>query len=364
MNIFNKSGINPNADRSGVVCWRSPSNIAFVKYWGKKEGQIPANPSISMTLNKCYTELTCYYAIDYSLERPEVELSFEGKLNSKFQMRVESYLDSIVERLPFLKFLSLKIVSTNSFPHSAGIASSASSMSALALCLCSLEERLTGIKNSREDFFKKASILARLASGSACRSVYGDYVIWGEHDQVPSTSDQFAIPLTLNQLDIKFHKLGDTVLLVDSSPKPVSSSAGHGLMNGHPMAEGKYQSGRDNLKKIVKAMTDGDWQIFGTILEQESMALHAMMMSSTPSVILLKPNSLEIIARVHKFRESSGLPLYFTIDAGPNIHLIYPQSIKVQVDQFVVNQLASLCENGSWIDDEIGGGPEEIKKIE
>ena len=108
------------------------------------------------------------------------------------------------------------------------------------------------------------------------------------------------------------------------------------------------------------SLREGDWEKFGSILENEALTLHALMMSSTPSFILLKANSLEIIERVKDFRTMNNINLYFTIDAGPNIHLIYKKEDEVIIEKFIERDLKSLCHEGSYIIDEIGYGAEVI----
>lgn len=125
--------------------WRSPSNIALVKYWGKHGIQLPRNSSISFTLSNAYSETSIEFTKkNTDNNKIEIDFLFEGKKNEAFQKRIEKFLNSIVSHFPFITSLNLQISSTNSFPHSTGIASSASAMSALALGLCSIENELTG----------------------------------------------------------------------------------------------------------------------------------------------------------------------------------------------------------------------------
>ena len=163
---------------SGKTKWSSPSNIALVKYWGKKGEQIPANPSISFTLNNCKT--TTEITFDISESRTELEFSFlfEGKENKGFEPKLNTFFDRIFKYLPFLKHAKLEISSSNSFPHSSGIASSASAMSALALCLMDIEKEFTS--HSENDTLNKASFLSRLGSGSACRSMFPTLASWAK----------------------------------------------------------------------------------------------------------------------------------------------------------------------------------------
>ena len=153
-----------NEKVSGHVTWKSPSNIALVKYWGKHGKQLPRNPSVSFTLSQAFTETTI--AFDYDIQsNGSAEFSFEGSKNERFERRIKKFLTSIEGFMPFLSHAKLKIDSSNSFPHSTGIASSASAMSALALCLCSLESEIYNDLYKDSSFYKKASFIARLGSG-------------------------------------------------------------------------------------------------------------------------------------------------------------------------------------------------------
>jgi len=173
---------------SGSVTWKSPSNIALIKYWGKKQDQIPQNPSISFTLDACATTTTLTYKKrENANDDFSFELYFEGKQKDDFKPKINTFLNRIEKYLPFLKVYDFTIETSNSFPHSSGIASSASGMSALALCLMSLEKELDPTMNN-EDFNRKASFLSRLGSGSASRSIEGDLIVWGHQGSVCRTT--------------------------------------------------------------------------------------------------------------------------------------------------------------------------------
>ena len=347
-----------NEIREGKVSYRSPSNIALVKYWGKKENQIPANPSVSFTLDACATTTSISYSrldtkgADYSFD-----LLFEGKPKEDFKPKIRTFLKRIEQYLPFLKAYHFVIETSNSFPHSSGIASSASGMSALALCLMHIEQELQPQMTS-EFFTQKASFLARLGSGSACRSIEGDIVQWGRHDTVGS-SDLFGIkyPYKVHSVFNNYH---DTILLVDKGQKQVSSTVGHDLMHNHPFAENRFAQAHENLTKLKSIFENGDLKSFVKIVESEALTLHAMMMTSMPYFVLMKPNTLEIINRIWAFRAQSKTNLCFTLDAGANVHVLYPESEKEKVHQFIQNELVAYCENGQYICDRIGLGAKKM----
>ena len=150
-------------------------------------------------------------------------------------------------------------------------------------------------------------------------------------------------------------------MLVDKGEKQVSSTLGHDLMHDHPFAERRFKQAHDNLSKIKKVLEDGDLDQFIAIVESEALTLHAMMMTSMPYFILMKPNTLEIINKIWKFRQQTKIPICFTLDAGANVHVLYPSSVKEKVLQFIQDELVGYCQNGQYICDEIGNGAQDLK---
>lgn len=326
----------------------APSNIALVKYWGKKAGQLPQNPSISMTLNNCTTRFACNVSLDDG-ESLRVDYKLDGQSNDKFADRIEKTLTSWQSEYTWLAKCKITIDASNSFPHSAGIASSASAFAALA----TLVESVCAKVESRGFDSQKASYLARLGSGSACRSITGNYNIWGK-SSLPHTCDDYAI--NYNHYHHSFSHLQDVICIVSQAEKKVSSSQGHKTMEQHNFAEARYQQARENVTKICHAMEQGDWNTFGSIVEQEALTLHGLMMSANDPFILLAPESLEIIHKIWDFRRKTDAHLYFTIDAGPNIHLLFPKNESDQINDFIQAELVSLCYDGKVIKDHIGPG--------
>jgi diphosphomevalonate decarboxylase len=342
---------------SGKVAWESPANIALVKYWGKHGDQLPQNPSVSMTLASSVT--TTEVSWKATGEAPSITFLFEGNPNPKFETRVRNYIGRIQPLLPSLGSVSLNISSSNSFPHSSGISSSASFMSSLALCLLDIHLLVSGSKMSEAEFYAFGSHLARLGSGSAARSVYGGYVLWGSARGIEGSSDLHAIPVN-HLIHNEFLDYRDAVLVVSSKPKPLSSSAGHALMDQNPFAPARYDSARENLGSMLKILTDGSSQSFITLLEQEALTLHGLIMASEGGKLLMEPNTLKIIQEIRDYRNLTGSHLAFTLDAGPNVHLLYPGSEAKSVKAFIQEKLVPLCENGRWIDDSIGKGPRRL----
>ncbi|MEK7253472.1 MAG: diphosphomevalonate decarboxylase, partial [Bacteroidota bacterium] len=345
---------------AGSVTWHSPANLAILKYWGKHGTQLPRNPSFSLTLNSAFTETQLEYAPKESGERNiSLEFLFAGEPNEPFRERVLKYLESVADIFPFLRQLDLTIHTANSFPHSAGIASSASAMSALALCLCTLEATLFDTLDDDEEFDRKASFVARLGSGSACRSIFSTGAIWGETGDVAGSSDLFAVPMEERMHDI-FKTFHDDVLLVNTEAKSVSSRAGHSLMENHPFADGRYQDARRRLHFLLGALKSGDVEEFGRIAENEALTLHGLMMSSNPSFILLKSNTLQMIDLLRKYRQETKMPIFFSLDAGPNLHVLYPEEVMPEVREFITDELIPLCEEEQWLQDWVGEGPVEV----
>ena len=331
----------------GGVKWQSPSNIALVKYWGKspKGPQIPQNPSISLTLSQCRTETSVFYE---ESDRFGLHFRFDGKENPEFQTKLVDFLKTQMVRFPFLNRMDLQIDSHNSFPHSSGIASSASSMSALVLCLLDIE-------NNNMDL-QEASRLSRLASGSACRSVFPKAALWGATEAFKGSSDEYAVSLE-DQIDPIFKTYHDSILIVSDAKKAVSSRAGHALMDTNPYANTRYAVANRNIADLLAALKSGDLEAFMKITESEAMQLHALMMCSNPSFILMKPNTLRIINTLYEFRRETDIPVCFTLDAGPNVHLLYPDQHAEMVERFIMDELEPYCHEGQWIADRVGNGP-------
>lgn len=337
------------------VSWVCPSNIALVKYWGKRPQQLPMNPSLSFSLKKSQTRTSVQLL---PISQPRLTFLFEGE-PSPFAARIEKYLDTLSIEIPWINDYSFRINSENTFPHSAGIASSASAFGALALCLAELDQLLTGTEKEPEQFMQTASRLARLGSGSASRSVWPGFAWWGKSAALRGSTDCYALPVSKNIHDCYF-RLCDAVLLVDSAKKKVSSSSGHELMNNHPFRDARIQQANNNIEGLLRVMQTDDRPRFLEIVESEALSLHALMMSSTPSFVLLKPESLQIIEKIRSFREETGLPVGFTIDAGPNIHLLYWDEHRNAVHTFIQNELLTFLEDGKWLDDRIGMGPVKV----
>lgn len=345
----------------GEVAWESPANIALVKYWGKLPGQLPMNPSLSFTLRESVVRIKMKYFLGAGSPAGLRSFNLNGKVNPSFQGRISKYIQAMQAHYPFLHNATLDIESQSTFPHSAGIASSAAAFSALALALGSIEVELAGSHNpDGEAFLRKASFAARLGSGSAARSLFGGFTVWGKSTLFPKASDDFAVKIPENEIHPVFRNLHDSILIVDDSEKAVSSSAGHALMDRHNFRESRISQAEKNLGHLMFALKNGDEQNFAAIVENEALTLHGLMMSSRPGYILMKPGTIALIDKIRDFRNKQNIYICFTLDAGPNIHLIYSDKDAEKVRPFIQQELLPLCVNGRWMDDGEGAGPQRL----
>jgi len=355
---FSGSALTSALTEPVTVSWRSPSNIALVKYWGKKGLQLPVNPSLSMTLSAANTETKLTVLPRKSEGDVSLDFWFEGAKNDAFGYRISRFLNSITPVFPWLRQVNLKIETSNTFPHSAGIASSASAFSALALCLCSMDADLFGILLSEDEFRNKASYVARLGSGSACRSVFPGFSVWGSSRALSGSTDQLAVPVP--DVHAVFFTLRDTILMVNKKEKPVSSSEGHSRMTGHPFAAARIKQARKNTSELLDALKTGNKVAFIRIVENEAFTLHSLMMTSEEGFMLMEPETVRIISRIQELRKETGLDICFTLDAGPNVHLLYFEEQFEQVNKLIVEDLLKNNKQNMRMDDFYGKGPVKL----
>lgn len=282
---------------------RAPSNIAFIKYWGKKDEKLrlPANSSISMNLSEAFTETS----VEFDNKYTEDIVVIDGQiLEGKEKERITKHLD-LVRKTAKVKTFA-EVVSTNNFPKGAGIASSASGFAALTLAAT----QATGLNLSE----KELSIMARLGSGSSCRSIPDGIVEWkyGENSQ-----SSFAHSLYKED----YWDLCDVIVVVGMEIKKVSSTEGHAKAMSSPFYRTRIYGMDEKTKEIKLALKNKDFEKFGDIIEAEAINMHTVMMTSISPLYYWLPKTLEIITSVINWRKN-GLLVYFTIDAGPNVHII------------------------------------------
>jgi diphosphomevalonate decarboxylase len=308
-------------------------NIAFIKYWGVKDASIhlPSNGSISMNLGDLETRISV--TINSRLKSDELEINHQSIQGEKFA-RIVEFMDFL--RTLARKKLFARIVSENHFPMSAGLASSASAFAALALA----GSTALGLKLSEAEL----SRLARRGSGSACRSIPAGFVEWkaGSTDR-SSFAQSFAPP--------DYWDLVDCVALVKTGEKMLSSKQGHSLAISSPLQLSRVADAPRRLDFCRKAILDRDFPALAAIAEEDSNWMHAVMMTSDPPLYYWEPATLGIMEAVAIAR-AEGLPAFYTIDAGPNVHVITLQSEMADVVQF----LQSLPEVISILTSKAGGG--------
>ena len=344
-----------NKNQTFTVEWKSPSNLAIVKYWGKKDIQKPLNPSISFSLKNAVTTTRVNTKPS---DKGGFTFSLDGNKKEAFNEKIANLLEMASATLPFINTHHLTIESSNTFPHSSGIASSASSMSALALCLADLQLKIKNDKANAKLDLQMVSELARLGSGSASRSLYGGWNVWGETSAIEESSDNYAVKLST--IHDNFMQIANAILIIEPKSKKVSSSQGHALMNNHPYGEARIKQANDNALQLLEVLTSGDWNQFFDIAENEALSLHALMLSSNPGYTLLHANSLKVIDEVRKARIEQKLPVGFSMDAGPNVHLLYPNYEEAKVLSWIENKIRPLCYQQEIIFDQLGDGPEVI----
>lgn len=278
-------------------------NIAFIKYWGDVDPQlrIPVNGSISMNLDGLYTRTTVSFDAQLMLD----ELRLDGKVVTGVRFdRVTHFLDQ-VRQMAGLKAYAI-VVSENNFPSGTGIASSASAFAALSLAASTA----AGLQLDEQAL----SRLARRGSGSACRSVPGGFVEWK-----PGNSDLNSFSTSIAPPD--HWALIDCIAIVSYEHKETGSREGHALAGTSPLQAARVADTPRRLDLCREAILNQDFEAFTEIVELDSNLMHAVMMTSQPRLIYWQPATLAIIQIVKELRRE-GIPVCFTIDAGPNVHVL------------------------------------------
>lgn len=278
--MFNESG---DLVKATAV---APSNIAFIKYWGRSNDglRLPANPSISMNLSACTTTTTVEFVKDANEDF--IPQDFDTK-------RICKHLDRIRD-LAKTKLYAV-VTTKNSFPTGTGVASSASGFAALTLAAC----RALGLNLSQ----KKLTALARLGSGSAARSIPDGFVKWEKehaYSLYPSS----------------YWDLRDIIVLVDKTTKTVSSSEGHKHAKTSPFFTKRLEALPKRILRLEKALKTKDFKEFSAVVIEECLDMHHVMQTQTPPLNYWNDDTKKVI------QEISGLPGCYTIDAGPNVHVL------------------------------------------
>lgn len=280
-------------------------NIAFIKYWGNRDSglRLPVNGSISMNLGGLFSRTTVTFSASFQADTLRISNRF---VTGPGLERVSSFLDLV--RWSAGMNLHAEVVSDNNFPSGAGIASSAAAFAALALAAsCAAGLDLSEAELSR---------LARRGSGSACRSIPGGFVEWltGE-----TAEDSYAVSIAAPE----HWNLVDCVAVVSTGHKKTGSTEGHALAPTSPLQAARVADAPRRLDLCRRAIMERDFSAFASIVELDSDLMHAVMMTSTPGLFYWQPASIRVMEAVREWR-SHGARVCYTVDAGPNIHVICP----------------------------------------
>lgn len=293
---------------------QSNPNIAFIKYWGNRDNmlRLPVNGSISMNLDGLFTRTT----VSFQPSLPFDELIINGhEVMGQGLDRVAYILDIIRGTANIHE--RAEVMTENNFPSGAGIASSASAFAALALA----GSKAAGLNLSEPEL----SRLARRGSGSASRSIPGGFVEW----QV-GTTDEDSFAFSIAEPD--HWKLADCVAIVSASHKKTGSTEGHAIAPTSPLQTARVADAPRRLDLCRDAILNRDFNAFASIVELDSDMMHSVMMTSTPALHYWNPASLSVMNAVRQWR-SDRLPVCYTVDAGPNVHVICLETEAHNVDK-------------------------------
>ena len=284
---------------------RAYTNIALIKYWGKKNESLilPMNNSLSLTLDAFYTETEVSFSEAYT----EVQFYLDNQLqDEKATKKISNFLDIVREKAGTTK--KAKVISQNFVPTAAGLASSASGLAALAgACNEALKLGLDDQALSR---------LARRGSGSACRSIFGGFVEWEKgHDDQSS----YAHPISSDGFE---DHLAMVFLLLNEQKKDVSSRDGmRRTVETSSFYQGWLDSVEADLYQLKQAIKTKNFQLLGETMEQNGLKMHGTTLAARPPFTYWSPDSLKAMQAVRDLR-NQGIPCYFTMDAGPNVKVL------------------------------------------
>lgn len=298
----------------GPATAQAHPNIAFIKYWGNRDNtlRLPVNGSISMNLDGLTTRTT----VIFQPSLPFDELIINGHEVTGAGLDRVSYILDIIRGMANIHERA-EVITGNNFPSGAGIASSASAFAALALA----GSKAAGLDLSEPEL----SRLARRGSGSASRSIPSGFVEWqmGEGDE-----DSFAFSIA----EPDHWKLADCIAIVSASHKKTGSTEGHALAPTSPLQAARVADAPRRLDLCRRAILERDFKAFASIVELDSDMMHSVMMTSTPALHYWNPASLSVMSAVREWRER-GLSVCYTVDAGPNVHVICPETEARTVDK-------------------------------
>jgi len=296
-------------------------NIAFIKYWGNRDPQlnIPANGSISMNLDGLETRTQVLF--DASLRQDEFILNGERQSGEGLQ-RVRAFLDH-VRRMSGME-LRARVQSENNYPTGVGVASSAAAFAALSLAASAA----AGLDLDKAGL----SRLARLGSGSACRSIPDGFVEWKA-----GSDHETSYAITIAPPD--HWELTDCIAVVDTTPKNIGSSLGHRLAESSPLQAARLAGADQRLAACRQAILERDFEALAQVVELDSNLLHSVTMTCSPAIFYWQPATLRIIHAVLDMR-ARGVRACYTVDAGPNVHVICDRDAQPTVE----GELSSLAQ--------------------
>ena len=281
---------------------KAPSNIAFVKYWGRKDEtlRLPENGSVSMNLSGLQTTTT----VEFSPKYAEDFIEINGIREPNEGSRAVKHLDRIRGMAKIVD--KAKVITKNNFPTGTGLSSSASGFAALTLA----SSKAAGLELSE----KELSILARQGSGSACRSIPDGFVEW-----VDGNTSDTSFALSIFPPD--YFGIIDVVVVVSTEKKFLATSKGQKSARTSPFFERRLELIKDKIDRVKKAIEDKNFSEFGKLIETEALEFHLILFTSNPPLFYWTPETVRLMKFVQKIR-SEGLECYFTINTGQDIHLI------------------------------------------
>jgi len=315
---------------------RAPANIAFIKYWGKQDERLrlPLNPSISINLSDVHTVTTVEFSPDYPEDVVEIRMQNttyknslqrnvvgEETIRKSEQERVVAHLNRI-RKIARMR-LSAKVVSANNFPSSSGVASSASGFAALTVAAAAAAR----LKLSEREL----TILARMGSGSACRSIPDGFVMW---EAAATSEESYAYSL----FPESYWDIRDIVVIVARHMKEVPSTEGMRKAGSSPLLPGRIRGVTQKIGLLKRALEKRDFPTLGRIIEEDSVSMHAVMVTQDPPVFYWNDATITVIRAVSAWRDN-GLPVYATLDAGPNVHVMCEGKDEEKVTQKITDIL-------------------------
>tara|TARA_Y200000002_G_scaffold361883_2_gene348407 strand:- start:9370 stop:10284 length:915 start_codon:yes stop_codon:yes gene_type:complete len=292
-----------------MISAKMPSNIALIKYMGKNDHNLPINSSLSYTLPRLFTEVT-------------LKRSHSDQLITQVPLK-EGGRQSFIKHFQMLKSHfgineNYDILSQNNFPAGTGLASSASSYAALTMATWTLAKTLGEVDTSMDQL----ASLSRLGSGSSIRSFYSPYCLW-ENDRASTVGFDWI------QLD-------HDVLLLDTSHKKISSSEAHQRVRTSKLYRDRPKDALMRIDALSSAFEEEDWGRLYQITKDEFLQMHEMFHTATPKFSYFTQDTLAIIDRCdHAIK--SGAQFMLTMDAGANLHFLYPKQSPASFLKFKKN---------------------------